>query len=289
MERLEAAMAKARADRRKIKGGVDEGVLPVREAPVTSGDATQATPGSARPAASTGDWAALRSIDIPHRMAESKRLSALLGPQHSGPYDMLRARIQRQMKEAGWTRIAVTSPNMGCGKTTVSLNLALSMARQPETKVILLDFDLRRPTMAKVLEIPGRDAISALLEGTIDCADYAVRFGRNLAICANHEAIRNSAELLQSNRTGEILDEIEARWKPDVMIFDTPPMQGNDDNLGFLSRVDCTLLVAAAGSTSVSQIDVSEQELAGLTNVVGTVLNKCRYLDPESGYDHSYY
>jgi len=193
------------------------------------------------------------------------------------------------MKTKGWTRMVVTSPNKACGKSTISLNLALSLARQPELRVLLMDFDLRRPQLSPLLGETGRASMASLLEGRTDFADHAVRFGRNLAICTSGSSVPNSAELLQSSMTAEVLDRIEARWKPDVILFDMPPMQGNDDTLGFLSRVDCALLIAAAGSTSLAQVDISERELAGLTNVIGTVLNKCRYLDRDTGYNNSYY
>lgn len=274
MERLESALAKARKAR--MRGGAPgrQGGL------ITSGRS---------PAFPAGDWAALQSLEISTRMAERKRLSALLGTQFSTPYDMMRSRLLRQMKKSGWRRLAVTSPNKGCGKTTLSANLALSLARQPELRVVLMDFDLRRPALASLFSRPERHNLAELLQGEVEFADYALRYGENLAICLNHTSVQNSAELLQSPATGEAIDRIEAQWKPDVIIFDTPPMQGNHDNLGFLSQVDCVLLVGAAGSTTLHQIDACEQELAGLTNVIGTVLNKCRYLDGEDGYSYGYY
>lgn len=283
MERLEAAMAKARAARRKARGVADEGILPVRESAVL------VPPQAYVVGFSDDNWTNLRPLEISPEMAERKRLSALMGAQHSVPYDILRARVQKQMKDQSWSRIAITSPNQNCGKTTISLNLAFCIARQPELRVLLLDFDLRRPSMAKALGHTAPDNLIDVLEGRVDFGTNALRFGKNLAICTNHTSVQNSAELLQAPMTKQVLDDIEARWKPDVMIFDTPPLLGNDDNLGFLGQVDCALLVAAAGSSTITQIDSCEKELAGLTNVVGTVLNKCRYNDPGSTYDQSYY
>lgn len=274
MERLESALAKARLARR-------QGLLGRRGDMIQPGRPAEPGPDSA--------WSALQELTIPPRMAERKRLSALMGTQFSTPYDMLRARVLRQMRKSGWRRLAVTSPNKSCGKTTLSANLALSMARQPELRVVLMDFDLRRPALAEIFGAREPHNISDLLQGRTDFAEFALRYGNNLAICTNRAPLPNSAELLQSPDTAELLDQIEAQWKPDLILFDTPPMQGNHDNLGFLGQVDCVLLVAAAGSTTLGQIDSCEQELAGLTNVLGTVLNKCRYLDEADGYDASYY
>ena len=278
MERLEAAMAKARAARNDALGTI----------PTSPTDG--ALPQAADPAqGDTGDWARLPQIAITPRLARRKRLHAILGPEFSTPYDILRSRVVRQMQQAGWTRVALTSPNTKCGKSTISLNLALSLARYGQFKVILMDFDLRRPTIASLLEQKTSADIEALLRGGAQFADHAVRYGNNLAICASRTPVGHSAELLQGRATQEALDRIEAAWKPDVMIFDTPPMQGNDDNMGFFARIDCALVIAAAGSSTLPQIDRCEQEVAKLTNVLGTVLNKSRYTDKSSGDDQSYY
>lgn len=319
MERLEAAMQKARAARRAMR---EKEGLPGSDAPdwmpppaapasgqtVSGQTAPPPAPDTQSPLVLTpddlatspadlaadltadwpADWTALRRIDLAPNLAAKRRLGALMGPQEAAPYDLLRTRVLRQMTEQKWTRLAITSPNKGCGKSTVSLNLALSLARQPDLRILLMDLDLRRPALARMLNQPRVESLALLLEGGVDFADHAVRFGPNLALCLNHHGIRNSSELLQSARTGEVLDAIEARWKPDIILFDMPPMQGNDDSLGFLGRVDAALLVAAAGSTALSQVDKCEKELASLTNVMGVVLNKCRYLGTEPGYDAYY-
>lgn len=271
MERLEAAMVKARAARGQARAALE------------AADVAAGTPQG------SGDWALLPTIEIPPRQARRKRLHALLGQQFATPYDILRSRVVRQMKEAGWTRLAVTSPTTKCGKSTISLNLALSLARYGQFRVILMDFDLRRPALAGLLNVKNGPDISGLLRPGARLTDYAVRFGPNLALCSNRSQVRHSAELLQSAATADALDRIEAEWKPDMILFDTPPMQGNDDNLGFFSKIDCALIVAAAGSSTVAQIDRCEQEVGHLTNILGTVLNKCRYSDDSAGFDQSYY
>lgn len=302
-------MEKARAARRAARAAADgqtagqtgltvEAVrpapispAPVSVAPVSAAPAPDPVAAPEPPPLSSPeveDWRRLQAIVLPPQLAPRRRLGALMGPEHAAPYDLLRTRVLRQMTEAKWTRLAITSPNKGCGKSTVSLNLALSLARQPDLRIILMDFDLRRPALARMLNHSRPDNMALLLEGGIDFADHAVRFGANLALGLNHHGVRHSSELLQAARTAEILDAIEARWKPDVMLFDMPPLQGNDDSLGFLGRVDAALLVAAAGATALAQIDTCEKELAAVTNVMGVVLNKCRYLGSEPGYDAYY-
>lgn len=296
MERLEAAMAKARAARGDTRlGGETSGPRTTAGSGAGSGAKPNAGPRSGvlpdtgPQAVAAEDWSVLPSIDISPRQARAKRINAVMGVEFSSQYDILRARVLRQMKDNNWTRLAVTSPRTKSGKSTISLNLALSLARNGDQKIILMDFDLRRPALAQMLNIKAGPDIAGLLRPGSRLTDYAVRFGSNLAICTNRTAVRNSAELLQGKGTKEALDRIEAEWKPDIMIFDTPPMQGNDDNLGFFGHIDCALIVAAAGSDTLAQIDRCEQEVGGLTNVIGTVLNKCKYFDTGTGYDSSYY
>lgn len=279
MERLEAAMAKARSAREAAKGNA-----PAARPAATPGQA-------AAPQVNESDalWAALEEIEISPKLARSKRLSSLMGSEQAAPYDILRTRVLRQMREQGWKRLVVTSPNKACGKTTLSLNLALSIARRADLRVVLFDFDLRRPSLSGVLGRGSRaPELAQLLSGETDFATEAVRFGRNLAIVANRRAVPNPAETLLAPETVAFLNEIEARYAPDVMIFDTPPMIGIDDNLAFLGQVDCALLVAAAESTTAAQADTAERELAGITNVLGTVMNKCRYLESRDGYGSDY-
>ncbi|MGV8954718.1 MAG: hypothetical protein ACOH2M_26710, partial [Cypionkella sp.] len=64
-------------------------------------------------------------------------------------FDILRTRLLHGLAEKGWRRIAVTSPTHGCGKSFVAINLALSLARRPSSRSVLLDLDLRHPEIAK--------------------------------------------------------------------------------------------------------------------------------------------
>lgn len=274
MERLEYALAKARQARHKRLRGGRATTAPVA---APAGDPK-------------ADWSGLSEIKIPLRHAALNRLGATMGGTYAAPYDMLRVRVLRQMKQAGLRRLVITSPNKSCGKTTISANLALSIARQPSLRVILMDFDLRRPALAHLLGGQSQAGnLADMLRGRSDFADHALRYGENLAFCPNRAPVPHSAELLHHPDTGALLDRIEAEWKPDLIIFDMPPMLGNDDTIGFLPHADSALLVGAAGSTTLGQIDSCERELNNLTTIVGTVLNKCRYLDDTEGYGYGQY
>lgn len=272
MEKLEAALAKARESRR----------VALNSAPDLLREKV------AKPSSPATGWLSLTEIRMIPERARRNRITALLGGKDAGPYDMLRSRTIRLMKEKSWSRIAITSPGAACGKTTISLNLALSLSRQKDLKVMLFDLDLRRPAVQKQLDHSPKSSFHEVLEGKAAFEDCAVRIGENLIVALNNSPSRHPAELVQAAATREILNEIERKWQPDIMIFDMSPMLASDDNVGFLGNVDCALLIAAAESTSMANIDICEKELAQLTNVLGVVLNKCRYPDDSAGYGYGY-
>jgi len=272
MERLEAALHKARQDR-QVTPQVAEPEIAATTAPPPGADI----------------WQTIKPVKISRRTARNHRITALKQGKSSGPYDLLRSRALRVMNENGWTSLAITSPNKTCGKTTVSTNLALSLSRQPDLKIIVLDLDLRRPALHKILGHRAQRSLHEVLSGQHPIDSAFVSVAPNLAFGLNNSPAQNPSELLQSKTAKSRLDEIKAAFDPDLILFDMPPMLVGDENVGFLPIVDCGLLVSAADSTTMQQLDICEKELAELTNVLGVVLNKCRHHDAEGGYDYDYY
>ena len=183
---------------------------------------------------------------------------------------------------------AITSPGPGCGKSMLALNLAFSLARQADQRTILIEADLRRPSLARYLGLKTRHEVSRVLEGTAPLSDHALRYGANLAIASQTTPQRAPAELLQSAAAAAALEAMAARYAPTVMLFDLPPMSAGDDAMAFVGMLDAVLIVAAAEATTVKQVDRCERELAAQVNVMGVVLNKCRYVDEGGGYGYGY-
>ena len=280
MERIQSAISKARAAR--------EGKAPVPaerpEKPVASPE-----PVFEHSPASDASWAALPELAVLPRVLEHHRIVTHVPGPAATAFDVIRTRMLQQMRANGWKRIGITSPGPSCGKTMACLNLSFSLARQPDLRSILIEADLRRPSIAKVLELKTRQQISTVFEGKAEPAAHLARLGNlNLALGTNHQTVRNPAELLQSATTEAALNQIEERYAPDLMIFDLPPTQAGDDVMAFVHRLDCVLIIAAAGTTTIDEVDHCERELAAQTNVMGVVLNKCRYLDRRQSYDYYY-
>ena len=263
MSTIQDAIAKARATRA------------VADVPNTPYAPTSKTP-----------WDDLPEFKPSIRRLRRNRIVAADGGRPAMDFDVIRTRMMQVMQANGWKKVAITSPTAACGKSTMVMNLAFSLARHQDHKTMVLEMDLRKPSLSRSLQIPGEHQFSRVLEGRAPFEDHAVRIRDNLIFATNMNAVTGSAELLQSQKTAGMLDDLKARYAPDMMIFDMPPMLTGDDTMAFLARVDCVLLLAAAEQTSIKQIDKCERDIASQTNVMGVILNKCRYMDRDNAYDY---
>lgn len=277
MERLQAALEKARAQREGRE---------TTEKPIVRGPSVQGA-AAAKTAPAPGSWDSIPIGQWDRAHLTKQRVVGFGGGVEANAVDMLRTRVVQLMRQNGWKRVAVTSPDKSAGKSTTCCNLLASLSRQTDRRTILFDLDLRRPSLASILGHKGEVSFSSVLAGEVPFEKQAVRFSEVSAVAMNYRPERNPSELLLSDRTASVLAQIEKTYQPDIMIFDMPPMLVTDDALAFLKNVDCAIIVAGAESTTIDQIDLCEKEIAGQTNVLGVVLNKCRHL--EQGYGYEYY
>ena len=274
VERLRDAIAQARASR---ENRALEDVRP------RAGDRATMT---LRPGIAGAAWQALDPWSPAPRLLEAARVVTTEPRAEAAPFDLMRTKILQQMRAKGWKRLAITSPTAGCGKSTIALNLAFSLARQDELFSMLIEADLRRPSLARMLQIESGAQVSQVLGGRAELREHACRYGSNLAIATNARAAENPSELIQSQTCAQGLDRIEALYQPDLMVFDTAPVLVSDDTLALAAHVDCVLIIAATEETTIKEIDICERELAERTNVMGVVVNKFRYSGPEYGYGY---
>lgn len=274
MERISAAIDKARKERQAAgKPGDDS----LRQVSGLTPDRDGATLSEA--------WQALPSFDVqPKVLTRSRILTYQAGPQAT-PFDVMRTKLLHEMRSNEWRRVAITSPSNECGKSTICLNLAFSLSRQSDLRVMVIELDLRRPSIVRMMRLNGDMNFASVLAGEAPAVEHIRRYGSNLALATSH-VTPNSAELLQGVTAAHVIDQIEARYRPDVILFDMPPMLVADDTMAFIDQVDATLLIAAAESSTLDEISRCKQDLEVQTNLIGVVLNKCRYLDNAGSYDY---
>lgn len=273
MEKIQSAIAKARAQRKS------KGMAPKTGAQFAHRDYKQDDPAAAA-------WDSLPLMDLSMARLRAQRIVTLDRSREAAHFDKLRTRMLQQMQANDWRRIAITSPGMQSGKTTISLNLAFSLSRQMRSRVVLCETDLRRPSFRNVLRLKTDRDFAEVISGNAPFEDHALRARANLALGALQRPLSNPAERLQDAGLGAMLDEIEARYDPTVMMFDMPPFQVSDDVMAFADKVDCVMIIAAAERTKMSELDACERELANVTNVLGVVLNKCRYEVQDNSFDY---
>ena len=206
---------------------------------------------------------------------------------NSGGFDMLRTKVLQEMQGRGWQTLLLTSPMAGCGKTVTAINLALSIARQPENFVILADCDLRKPQVAADLGFAPAADIVAVIEGTAALEDALFQTdvgGPNLLVLPALSGARSPADILASPRMGELVVALKNARANVTVIFDMPPMLVSDDVIAFMPRVDGALLVVAANQTKLPEIESCERSLPE-SKYLGTLLSKSL----EASASYSYY
>lgn len=248
-----------------------------KEHPAQSGTGLEAPRARASQgaAASRHRWEPTPEVELNSAYLQSQRILAFDGQDvHSRPFDLLRTEVLRSMDLESWKSVAVTSPTPSCGKSLTAINLALSMARQPEREVFLADLDLRKPRVAELLGLQCREGVLGILEGRIDTGSATIRArvgASNLEILPTSQTA-NSSDLVSSNEMKKLLQEIAGDGSR-IVILDLPPLLTGHDALSILPEVDCVLLVAAVGISKVSEIEECKKYLQG-TSLVRFVLNK---------------
>lgn len=227
-------------------------------------------------------WAQLDSFSLDMDLLERNRIITAnrIDPAYTA-FDVLRTRLLQALPENGWTRIAITSPTKGCGKTFTAANLAISLARQDKCRTLLIDLDMRRPSLHKVFGVTQPGRIGDLLRGHVTARDHLLRpatgqlhGGHNIAFGFNDAAEDYAAELLQDPATGAALQQMQQALKPNVMLFDMPPALLSDDVIAFRAHFDAVLLIVGGGLTTDAEVKEVERRLGAQTPLLGMVLNK---------------
>lgn len=195
--------------------------------------------------------------------------------EFSHAYKVLRTRIWQKMKDEGWNSIAITSCNPNEGKTLTSINLAFSLAMMKANhSVLLVDMDLRRPSISKCLNLKSEYGLNDYLEDGVPLDKILVNPGiGRFVILPGNKPIKNSSEILSSARLEHLVHDFKARYPSRLVVFDLPPLLASDDVLVFMPYVDAVLLVIEEGKTVTEDIKRAIQIL-GPEKLIGTVLNK---------------
>jgi protein-tyrosine kinase len=237
--------------------------------------------------ATVGSEKRAEEVELDFSYLQSQSIVAYDGADpRSRPFDVLRTEILRSMDLKDWKILAVTSPTPSCGKTLTAVNLALSMARQPERQVFLADLDLRKPRVGAVLGLKCGEGLLGVVEERVEVAGASmqVRAGNSRLDVLPTAPASNASDLVDSKALARTLREIAEYGRSRIVILDLPPLLAGHDVISILPQVDCVLLVGAVGVSKVADIEECSKYLRD-TDVVRFVLNKV----PESATQYAYY
>lgn len=207
----------------------------------------------------------------------------LARPENENPvlsdyYRVLRTRIKQKMEPMGWTKLGVTSAASQAGKTFTALNLAITMARASDDDVILIDCDVRNPSVAKGLGITVDVGLVDFLagSGTIEETMFALEHRPNLKVIPGRiDSDRHERfEAMTGPLMRELFDSLQAESPNSRIIVDLPPVLVGDEVLGIAPSLDAFLFIVRDGKTNIDSLKTAMDMLQDF-EVLGTVLNDC--------------
>jgi len=241
-------------------------------------------PNLGQPAALPPDYISLSSIPTIQFDADMFKRNRLVlhntDERHpaQGAYRMLRTRLMKVMRNNNWRVLGVSSIGPGEGKTFTTINLAISIAAETGQEAILVDLDLRRPSVHRCMGI-GDDSFVSIRDyfqnAERDLSDLLICPSINRLGCLlSSDPLVRSSDILASARGRQLFSELRDRTDPsNVIIVDLPPLLATDDALAVAPMLDALLLVVAEGQAERSDL-MDIQQITQEFNLIGTVLNK---------------
>jgi capsular exopolysaccharide synthesis family protein len=190
----------------------------------------------------------------------------------SEQYRLIRTNIQFSSVDKEIKSIMVTSPEPGDGKSTTAANLAIVLAQQGK-RVLLVDADLRKPSIHYTFRISNMEGLTSVLTRQIPL-DEAISqtYIPNLSILTSGPIPPNPSELLSSNTMGNFMEDMLEQF--DYVLFDTPPILAVTDAQIIANRCDGVIMVVASGKTN-KDVALKGKELLeqAKSRILGVVVN----------------
>ena len=185
----------------------------------------------------------------------------------------------------------ITSPTANNGKTINAINLAVSFAQMGK-RTLLIDSDMRNPTMHRMFSIPVKNGLSEILAGLTDNISVSKTGIENLSVLTAGKIPPNPAELLSSNRMDKLLDFVREHY--DCVFVDTPPTNIVTDSTLFAQKVTGYILIVKTDTTNLNDVKTTVSNLEQIeANILGFILNdvtsdKKKYYSYYRQYNYKY-
>ena len=267
MERIQKALDKARQQR--------HGIVEGNWAPAPQPEPQTATQQQADSNQDDITYSQTRIMPVSDEvLLENRIIAGIKDHPQADHFRMLRTKVLHRMRQQGYNTLAVTSPTKGGGKSMVTANLAVSIAMEANHTVLLVDLDLRRPSIHTYFGFePGQGLTDYLLDGA-DLPELLVHPNiERLVILPVGRAVDQSSELLSTPRMANLVQDITTRYASRIILFDLPPLLHMDDALAFLPQVHSSLLVSEEQVNTPAEVQQCMRLLES-SNLLGVVHNK---------------
>ncbi|NOT84690.1 MAG: P-loop NTPase [Methylococcaceae bacterium] len=189
-------------------------------------------------------------------------------------FRILRTKVLQRMRSNNANVLALTGPTAGIGKSLVTVNLAVSIAMDSNYSVLLVDMDLRRPSIQQYFGLTPQFGLSDYCVDNKPIADLLINPGiKSLVILPAGKPTRRSSELLSTTKMLNLVAELKDRYPNRIIIIDLPPLLATDDAMTVMPSVDACILVAAEGQTTQDELERSLR-LIDEKKYLGAILNK---------------
>jgi Mrp family chromosome partitioning ATPase len=220
---------------------------------------------------------------VPKTLEENRIVNPSANDPAAAAFRMLRTQVIQRMDEHGWRTLGVLSPGAHDGKTTTAVNLALCLANDRRHTVLLVDADLKKPSVAATFGLQPERGLDDVLRGDADigeCLYHPEGYDR-IVLLPSRSPLENSSEVLAGPVGRAVVAELRNRYPERLLLFDLPPVLNADDAVAFMPLLDCGLVVVAERGTRRDDL-LRSMELMRKTPIVGTVLNRAS--DFAAGY-----
>lgn len=220
--------------------------------------------------------------DVKNQISESadKYLVVVNDPHsvESEQFRMMRSTILFPPTGQSPRTIMITSSLPGEGKSFVSANLAVCIAHHVDKHVLLMDCDIRLPSIHEIFGFENPPGISELLSDKTDISDIFLKTKIDrLTIAPAGEPPPNPSELLSSSKMASLIEDVKSKYSDRCILIDTPPVQLTAETAAIAKHVDAVILVIRYGKTPRALIP-SIVEKIGKKKVMGIVLNRAEMI-----------
>lgn len=209
-------------------------------------------------------------------LIENRLIAGIEGHENADVFRVLRTKVLQKMRLEKINSLAITSPTISSGKSFISANLAIAIAMEINQTVMLVDLDLRKPSLHQYFGIEADNGLADYLLDDAELNEMLIHPSIDrLVLLPAGRALPQSSELLSTPKMVNLVEDITNRYTSRIIIFDLPPLLGLDDALTLLPNVHASILVVEEGGDTKEEVQQSLRLLEN-NNLLGTVYNKAK-------------